>query len=151
MSTTTVAKPERHWLEQTLTRQIPLGHAMQLTLARLDEVGIALAAPLAPNVNDKGTAFGGALMSMMTLAGWSLPRLVLRRQDLKAELVIGRCEVRFLTPVSDDFQALCSWPEADLIQAFIERLIETGKGKLELNPRIEINGQVAAQLQARYV
>ncbi len=50
------------WLERTLTADIPLGGAMALTVSRLDDDGIELALPLGPSVNDKGTAFGGALV-----------------------------------------------------------------------------------------
>ena len=141
---------ERRWLGEVLTREIPLGGAMQLEVARLDERGIELSAPLAPNVNDKGTAFGGALVSLMILAGWSLPRLLLRREGLKADLVIGRCEVRFLAPVGRDFRVRCDWPEVDATRAFVERLRESGRGRLQLEPRVVDRDEVAARLQARY-
>jgi len=143
---------ERDWLEQLLTGQIPLGRAMALRIERLDSSGIVLAAPLAPNVNDKGTAFGGALVSLMILAGWSLPRLALRRAGLSAELVIGRCEVRFIMPVAGAFRAECDWPPAAEVDDFTGRLSATGRARLELAPRIvSIDPcEVAATLQARY-
>jgi thioesterase domain-containing protein len=143
---------EVRWLRHVLTGQIPLGTAMALEIERLDEGGIALLAPLAPNVNDKGTAFGGALVSLMILAGWSLPRLALRRAGLSAELVIGRCEVRFLKPVAGAFRAECDWPPGSEVEAFVERLTSIGRGRLELAPRIVPvdDGEVAARLQARY-
>lgn len=142
---------ELDWLTDTLTRQIPLGGAMGLSIARLDDSGIELAGPLAPNINDKGTAFGGAMVSLMILAGWSLPRLILRRDKLEAELVIGRCEVRFLVPVAGDFRAVCRWPESDAIEAFVNSVRQRGKGRLDLAPEILADGEtVAARLQARY-
>ena len=52
-------------------REIPLARAMALTVAGYDGATLALAAPLAPNGNDKGCAFGGSLASLMTLAGWA--------------------------------------------------------------------------------
>ena len=146
----TSSTEETRWLTHTLTDQIPLGHAMQLSITELSENQICLSAPLAPNVNDKGTAFGGALVSMMILAGWSLPRLLLRRHGLKAELVIGRCEVRFLKPVHCDFQARCRWPEAEAIDAFVHRVQTTGKGKIELMPEIVAGQELSARLNARY-
>ncbi|PKL96192.1 MAG: thioesterase [Gammaproteobacteria bacterium HGW-Gammaproteobacteria-8] len=143
---------ERRWLEQVLTGQIPLGAAMALEIQRLDDRGIVLRAPLAPNVNDKGTAFGGALVSLMILAGWSLPRLALRRAGLAAELVIGRCEVRFLKPVTGALLAECDWPPAPEVEAFSKQLAATGRGRLELAPRIVTadDKELAASLQARY-
>lgn len=142
---------EREWLGEVLTRQIPLGGAMALTIERLDESGIALAAPLEPNINDKGTAFGGALVSLMILAGWSLPRLLLRRADRQADLVIGRCEVRFLKPVGGPMRADCDWPDPAQCRAFIVDLGRKRKASLSLAPRLcASDGELAATLQARY-
>jgi len=141
---------ERAWLIPVLTEQIPLGRAMRLDIVRLDADGIALRAPLAPNVNDKGTAFGGALASLMILAGWSLPRLLLRRHGLRAELVIGRCQVRFLAPVREGFRAECAWPEPPACEAFFEGIGRNGRGKLELAPEIRVGETLAARLEARY-
>lgn len=141
---------EIQWLTHTLTHQIPLGRAMELSVDVLNEHEIRLRAPLEPNVNDKGTAFGGALTSMMILAGWSLPRLLLRRHGLNAELVIGRCEVRFLKPVGQAFIASCAWPAPNAIEAFVHHLRRKGKGRIELAPEIRAGQHVAARLSARY-
>jgi|SRR5699024_6470261 len=138
------------WLEKTLTTDIPLGGAMALRVCRLDEAGVELALPLDPNINDKGTAFGGALASAMILAGWSLPRLILRRAGVDAELVIGRCEIRFSTPVDTAFRATCRWPEASAQQRFLDRLEQRGRASLELEPELLAGGKVAARLAAKY-
>src|SRR6056297_1931628 len=149
MSVLEPSPDEREWLSDVLTRKIPLGGAMQLSIARLDETGIEFSAPLAPSVNDKGTAFGGAIVSQMILAGWSLPRL-LRRADIEADLVIGRCEVRFVKPVQGDFRVRCDWPEASSLATFVDQVRARGRGKLELAPECVSDSEVAATLAARY-
>ena len=141
---------ESAWLERVLTREIPLGGAMALAIERLDEQRLVLSLPLEPNINDKGTAFGGALVSAMILAGWSLPRLLLRRADRVADLVIGRAETRFLLPVKGPFTAVCDWPDAAARQRFVHEIDSRGRGRLALEPRIECHGEVAATLSARY-
>lgn len=141
---------ERDWLTQVLTGEIPLGGAMALAVESLDEHRLVLSLPLAPNVNDKGTAFGGALVSAMILVGWSLPRLLLRRADRAADLVIGRAETRFLQPVDGPFIAVCDWPEPSSCQQFLDGLAARGRSRLALEPRIECGGRVAATLSARY-
>ncbi len=138
------------WLANTLTRQIPLGDAMSLSIANLDEDGLILALPLAPNINDKGTAFGGAMASAMILAGWSLPRLLMRQAGIQAELVIGRCEMRFLRPVNGPFEARCHWPEPAASERFLADIESRGRGRLDLTPGIYFKGEVAATLSARY-
>jgi len=151
MNPTDAASPEElEWLSNILIEQIPLGAAMQLRVERLDRQGICLGAPLDPNRNDKGTAFGGALASMMILAGWSLPRLLLRRLELDADLVIGRCQLKFSSPVTGPFTACCDWPAQDSIEAFIERFGRAGRSSLELAPVVRQNDRAAASLEARY-
>ncbi|MFU8877115.1 MAG: YiiD C-terminal domain-containing protein [Wenzhouxiangellaceae bacterium] len=141
---------EAAWLSEVLTQEIPLGSAMALSIARLDAGGITLAVPLEPNVNDKGSAFGGAMASLMILAGWSLPRLLLRRHGLAADLVIGRCELRFVSPVYGPFQAECGWPEPGPIDEFVANLQSGRRARLALTPEVLYQGDVAATLEARY-
>lgn len=141
---------EAAWLERILTTAIPLGGAMELTVSRLDAEGVELTLPLAPSVNDKGTAFGGALASAMILAGWSLPRLLLERAGVDADLVIGRCDIRFSAPVGQRFQAACRWPEEAAVQVFLARLGRRGRASLVLEPELRVDGEVAATLSAKY-
>lgn len=141
---------EASWLQDLLTTAIPLGQAMALEVSRLDERGVELSLPLAPNVNDKGTAFGGALASAMILAAWSIPRLLLVRHDIQADLVIGRCQIDFLQPVKGAFQARCDWPGSTAIDAFIERLQQRGRASLELESSLIHDGEVAARLSGKY-
>ena len=141
---------EKTWLENVLTSDIPMGQAMALSVERLDERGLSLQLPLGPNINDKGTAFGGAMASAMILAGWSLPRLLLNRENLDADLVIGRCEIRFLLPVKSGFEVVCDWPETAACEQFIDGLRSSSRGRLQLEPRVLVDGEVAATLSARY-
>lgn len=141
---------EADWLEHTLTTDIPLGGAMALSVSRLDAEGVELTLPLEPSVNDKGTAFGGALASAMILAGWSLPRLLLRRANIDADLVIGRCDIRFIAPVGQSFRATCRWPDEAAVQAFLARLRDRGRASLVLEPELRIGDEVAATLSAKY-
>ena len=141
---------ERAWLEPLLREQIPLAGTMDLRIGRLDASGIRLDFPLAPSVNDKGTAFGGALASAMILAGWSLPRLLLKRHQLSADLVIGRCELQFMAPIHGPYSAWCGWPEFAALEDFLGHTCERGKGRLDLTAEIQVDHQTAARLQARY-
>ncbi len=140
----------REWLENILVREIPLGGAMGVTVQRLDGSGIVLAAPLDANINDKGTAFGGSLVSLMILAGWSLLRLQLEYSGTRADLVIARADTRFLAPVDGPMEARCEWaPEAQKAR-FDRRLAERGRAGLDLHPTLWQDNTLAAELQARY-
>ncbi len=141
---------EATWLQEILTSAVPLGQAMALEVSRLDERGVELKLPLAPNVNDKGTAFGGALASAMILAAWSVPRVLLARHEISADLVIGRCQIDFLQPVNGAFQARCDWPEPALVKEFIERLQQRGRASLVLDASLICGNAVAARLSGKY-
>ncbi len=141
---------EIDWLSHVLTEKIPLGRAMGLSVQRLDWQGVAFSMPLGPNVNDKGTAFGGAMASAMILAGWSLPRLLLKRENQEADLVIGRCEIRYLKPVKGGFDVECDWPEKSACDLFIADLVAKNRSRLPLEARVMVDGEVAATLSARY-
>ena len=54
---------------------MPPARALQPRVAGYSDGRLRLYAPLAANVNDKGSAFGGSLSSLMTLAAWGLTSL----------------------------------------------------------------------------
>ena len=81
-------------LQGFLDEHIPLTRAIQLRVASLDDSGLRLEAPLAPNVNDKGTAFGGSLASLLTLAGWGLLWTRCQQSGWNCDIVIHRGEIR---------------------------------------------------------
>jgi thioesterase domain-containing protein len=85
--------------------EIPLAHTMDLQLAHYDDDMLSMQAPLAPNVNDKGCAFGGSLVSLMTLSGWALVELALRRRGHDCDVFVAESRVRYLSPLWRDFHS----------------------------------------------
>ena len=132
--------------------KIPLARAMDLRLHRYDGDGLALAAPLAPNVNDKGCAFGGSLASVMTLAGWALVELELKRRGEDCDVFVGDSQVRYLEPVWDDFRAEARLAEDADFATFFATLAERGKARIDVRCEVPGSGaRPAATLQARFV
>src|SRR5574337_318661 len=95
-----IAEFERH-----LLADIPLARAMDLRVSDFDGDRLAIAAPLAPNINDKGCAFGGSLVSLLTLAGWGVIVLKLRALGKECEVYVQDSAVRYFAPVWEDFTA----------------------------------------------
>lgn len=119
-------------LVQFVREQIPLARAMDLQLATSDPDRLSLRVPLAPNVNDKGCAFGGSLASLMTLAGWALVELALRRRGEQCDVFVGESTVRYLAPVWDDFEARAELaPGADWT-TFFSTLESRGRARIEV-------------------
>lgn len=138
-------------LETFYREKIPLAAAMDLRVASLDPCRIHLTAPLAPNRNDKLTAFGGSIASLLLLAGWGLLHATLGRSGMASEIVIHRCEFLYDRPVGEQLHARCALPEATPWDAFLGHLERRGRGRVALTSELDGAGQPAATMQGRYV
>lgn len=112
-------------LQETLRTLIPLGKAMQVQVAHLDEVTLRLTAPLEANHNHAGTAFAGSLYSLASLAGWGILRQLLDDKGVAAELLLGKAEMRYTRPVVTDLAATVRIPLTD--QAHLVDQLHAGK------------------------
>src|ERR1700684_3945807 len=88
----------KDYLQQRIAGEFPLARHIGIVVDSADDTGIILRAPLAPNSNDKGTAFGGSLYSVAVLTGWSWVARYLAARGLAADAVIQESNVRFLVP-----------------------------------------------------
>lgn len=132
--------------------EIPLAHSMDLRLQGCDEEHLAIAAPLPPNVNDKGCAFGGSLVSAMTLTGWGLVELELRMRNLDCDVFVGESTVRYLEPVWDDFVSEARLADSADWPTFFDTLAARGRARIEVVCRVPGTGdKPAATLEARFV
>lgn len=131
---------------------IPLTRAMQISLRRYDGDSLTLAAPLAPNVNDKGCAFGGSLAGLLTLAGWGLVVLKLKALGHDCDVYVQDSTIRYLAPVWDDLVAHASLVEGESWDTFAAALKARGRARLRLSCRTPLAaGGDACTLQARFV
>jgi thioesterase domain-containing protein len=132
--------------------KIPLARAMDLRLHHYAPDCLALAAPLAPNVNDKGCAFGGSLASLMTLTGWALVELALQQRGEACDVFVGDSHVRYLEPVWGDFRAEARLAGGAGFEAFFDTLDARGKARIDVHCVVPGSGErPAATLEARFV
>lgn len=137
-------------METTLLAMPPV-RALQLRIAGCDGGRLRLEAPLAANVNDKGTAFGGSLVSLMTLAAWGLTTLQVEQAGLQAEVYVADTQVRYLAPLRSDLRAEAWLDEDATWEAFIDTLRSRGRARATLLSQVLLpDGGVATQAQARY-
>ena len=137
-------------LNDYLTRHVPLFRAMQARLERCDAAGLALAAPLAPNVNDKGTAFGGSMAAIAALTGWAITTITLRDHGETAEIVIIDSTLKFLRPVRETIVAECVLPDAATVETFIERYRQRGKARWTVDVVVRADGEPAMTFKGHY-
>jgi thioesterase domain-containing protein len=126
---------------------IPLAGAMGVEIRRLDERVLEIAAPLEPNRNHMGTAFGGSLQGLATLAGWGITLIAAGESEWR-HVVIRRSQMQFLTPVSGELVASAPLPSASTVAAFRGALSQRGRARLSVAVTIRGAGDSAA---ARFV
>jgi len=144
------ADPSLEPLRAQLAR-IPQVHAMQIRVDGVVDGRMCLHAPLAPNVNDKGSAFGGSLVSLLTLAGWSLATWRLLRASLQAEVYVADSQVRYLAPLYDALQAE-AWLEEGDWDTFVRTFAERGRARCRIAARIALpDGADATTFSGRFV
>ena len=116
-------------LEALWSSEIPMARAMEARVERLDANGLVASAPLAANVNHMGTAFGGGLQALATLAGWGVT-LVASGDNARYRVVVRETRMRFFAPVTGDLIARAPWPDDALTRDFRERLEARGRARL---------------------
>lgn len=135
--------------ERFLHRQIPLTRAMQVRVVSYNKEALVLSAPLAPNHNHLGTAFGGSLAALAMLAGYSL--LWLELEERAAHVVISKSEMRFLRPVTTELRASCQRPNESRMATFKEEFASQGKARISLEIIIGTKEEPAVIFTGLYV
>ncbi|MEM5535612.1 YiiD C-terminal domain-containing protein [Neptuniibacter pectenicola] len=134
-----------------LKGEIPLVNHLGLSPLQWDGQTLAMTAALAPNVNDKGTGFGGSLATIATLCGWSIVMLYLRAKGRDDDVVIRDSHLEYFLPVTSDFTAKTSLPEPALLTAFYQKMLEKGRARIDLVIEIKQGDKVAMRLTGSYV
>lgn len=129
---------ERQEIETYFHEKIPLTRTMGIHVEAWDEERLVLTAPLEPNHNHLGTAFGGSLSAIATLAGYGLIWLALG--DKQGHVVIRDSAMRYRRPVRGEIRAVCRMPVTDVLDPFKAEFAAKGKAHLKLAVTIE-NGE----------
>ncbi|MBA3833136.1 MAG: YiiD C-terminal domain-containing protein [Chthoniobacterales bacterium] len=135
--------------EQFLHQQIPLTRAMQVRVESYGDGQLTVTAPLQPNHNHLGTAFGGSLAALVMLAGYAF--LWLELGDREAHLVVSESTLRFRRPVRAIIRASCRQPNEATMAAFKAEFAATAKSRIRLSVVIEEEGQSAVEFAGTYV
>ena len=135
--------------ERFLHDQIPLTRAMGVKLESYDGEKIVVTAPLEPNHNPLGTAFGGSLSALTTLTGYAM--LWLQLGDRTAHIVIRESTIRYKRPVSGTLRAVCQRPDDEMLAAFKTTFESTGKAHLKLQVQVVLEDQVCVMFEGDFV
>jgi thioesterase domain-containing protein len=142
--------PTADELAAFLARELPLSTALGVEIDALDAQAraVSLRAPLAPNRNPHGTAFGGSLATLALLAGWVLVHRALAAEEIAAQLVVQHTECDYLVPARGALQASAALDE-DAWRRFTAALRDKGRARIEVAVTVESEGQQVVAFRAR--
>jgi thioesterase domain-containing protein len=139
-------------LEAFLHEKIPLTRAMGLRVAESNAQRLVLEAPLEKNVNHLGTAFGGSLHALPTLACYANLWTLLREAGIDGHVVVKHSEAFYRQPVTGTLRAVCPRPPKATAQEFIRDLERHKKARMELTAVVEgANGKPAVEFSGSFV
>ena len=145
------AAMERHDLEIYLHQQIPLTRAMGVSVRAVTPDTVTLAAPLAPNINPKGTGFGGSASTLCIVAAWSTLYARLIDAGLPTEIVIHSNTMDYLHPIHGEFVATgavsaeADWP------GFVKTLESRKKARIEIDAGLSCGDETVGAFRGRFV
>ena len=139
-------------LEAFLHEKIPLTKAMGLHVAESNAQHLVLEAPLAANVNHLGTAFGGSLHALPTLACYAVLWTLLREAGLDGHVVVKRSAAQYRVPVTGRLRAICERPAPAVVGEFFADLRRHKKARMELTAIVEgSEGKPAVEFSGSFV
>lgn len=138
-------------LRRYLHEHIPLSVAMGVEPRVVSDDEVRLAAPLGPNVNHRGTAFGGSIAALAVLAGWGWLRARLDGRTPLPRLVVQQQTVDFLSAGHADLVATCRAPPAEAWDRFLRTLERRGRARLDLAVEVHAGDALVARFGGAYV
>ncbi len=126
--------------------------ALDPAIAAWGDGHLRLSAPLSANVNDKGCAFGGSLVSLMTIGAWGLVFLELAQAGSEADIFVADSRVRYLKPVFEDIVVEAGFDDPGERASLVDVLRKQGRASIRLKSEsLLADGGVAASFVGRYV
>jgi len=133
-----------------LYEHIPLTRALGLVAQGWDGRTLSLRAPLEPNRNHRGTAFGGSLSALAIVTGWAALHLALGERASHLRVVIQRSTLDFEAPVVGEFSAVASVPEGDAWARFLRGLTRRRRARIAIPCAIRSGGRIAGRHEGVY-
>lgn len=139
-------------LEAFLHEKIPLTRVMGLRVAESSPQRLVLEAPLEPNRNHLGTAFGGSLHTLPTLACYAALWTLLREDGIDGHVVVKHSSAQYRQPVQGTLRAICERPAAAQVEQFRSELRRHRKARMELTAVVAgDNGKPAVEYSGSFV
>jgi thioesterase domain-containing protein len=135
----------RDYLQNQIDSEFPLAKHIGIVVESAEDAGVVLFAPLEPNSNHAGTAFGGSLFCVAVLAGWGWLTRYLAMHQLAADAVVQESTICYLLPVHGALRATLRAPPAEQIDKFRKMLRRAGRGRIHLRVDLQSEQAVATR------
>ena len=136
-------------VRQRLQQQLPLIEHMGIDIVSWDGEQVRVSAPLAPNLNVHGTAFGGSLFSVGAMAGWSAVLLTFMDAGHDPHVWLASSQIEFIQPVRGNLEAqACITPQWR--QQLLGEFESVGRVSVDLSVSIPDSVNCAVRMQAQY-
>jgi thioesterase domain-containing protein len=139
------------YLQARLDAEFPLVKALAIVVESADAASVVLSAPLAPNANHQGTAFGGSLFCVAVLSAWGWLTRHLAALEIDADAVVQESTIRYLVPVEGAIRATLKAPSLADLEKFDRMLQRAARGRIELHVDIHYGEALAARFNGLFV
>jgi thioesterase domain-containing protein len=139
------------YLQARIEREFPLARHLSISVDAAHDDAVVLRAPLTPNANHKGTAFGGSLFCVSVLTGWAWASRYIEARGLNADAVIQESTIRYLKPVNGEFRGTLKAPPPEHLGKFLKMLARSGRGRIRLHVEIHDGQTLAARFDGVFV
>ncbi len=137
------------YVRQKLHEGVPLIGQMQLDVIDWQPGQVSVEAPLAPNINTHGTAFGGSLYVVASMAGWSLMHLTLMNAGFLPSVWVVKGEINYRRPVRGALRATATLAP-EVCDTLVEQFRRNGKAKATIDIHLREEGQECVHLSALF-
>ncbi len=129
-----------------------MARAIGVEVVKLSADEVELLAPLEPNHNHMGTAFGGSLGAMLILAcyGWFFNRL--GEAGKSCHVVIKSGQTDYLKPVTGALRSRCRFVATEEVALALRQFERKGSARLELESCVVGEGdEVLCRFRGEFV
>ena len=138
-------------LQKYLNEHIPLSKAMGVEVIEASINGVKLSAPLSPNINHRGTVFGGSASAVAILSAWSLLYLRLKYENINSRIVIQRSTMIYKHPIIDTFTSSSDVPGPSDWFKFLTTLRRKHRARVKVNSILHCNNRKVGEFEGDFV
>lgn len=128
---------------------IPLLQSMDLRFTEFADHRLRVDMPLAPNINDKNTGFGGSISALATASGWAVISLLLQSRFSHCDVMVTESHIQYVAPATKNFYALATLKDS-VMSAFQNVLDLQRSGRITLQVMVEQEGEQIAVFTGTY-